>query len=226
MSLHRHAHLGSRRVAASPRNVDVSARGQTLVEFALVLPMLLVLLLGVADFARVFAAEISMEAAARNAAEAVSLERLHNPPSTPGDPVYYQALHDLAARTVCHEARQLPNTTYNAGPPESCPDMPVVAVCVHDDHDPLCGASDALSGHIGAVPAECTEILDTSGRTNASGGETVSNFVEVRVCYHFTTLFNLHVQFPLSAGLNLGDIWIQRSRTFVVDCPPAGVSTC
>jgi hypothetical protein len=188
--------------------------------------MLLVLLLGIADFGRVFAAGITLEAAARNGAEAAALERLHNPPTSPGDPVYYQNLHDLAARTVCHEARQLPNTTYDAGPPESCPDMPVMAICIHDDHDPLCGAANALTGHTGVVPPECSAILDTTNRTNASGGETSSSFVEVRVCYHFTTLFNLHVQFPLNAGLNLGDIWLQRTRTFVVDCPPLGVSTC
>ena len=48
-----------------------SRRGQSVVEFALVLPMLLVLLLGVADFGRVFAAGITVEAAARNAAEVV-----------------------------------------------------------------------------------------------------------------------------------------------------------
>src|SRR6266487_4704851 len=94
--------------------------GQAMVEFGLVLPLLLVFLLGVVDFGRVFSAGITMEAAARNGAEAVALERLHNPPATPGDPVYYQALHDLVARTVCHEARSLPSTTYDAGPPESC----------------------------------------------------------------------------------------------------------
>ena len=58
-------------VVTSPtvRPATQSRRGQSLVEFALVLPMLLVLLLGVADFGRVFAAGITIEAAARNAAE-------------------------------------------------------------------------------------------------------------------------------------------------------------
>jgi hypothetical protein len=174
----------------------------------------------------VFAAGITVEAASRNGAEAVALERLHNPPTTPGDPAYYQNLHDLAARTVCHEAQNLANTTYSAGPPESCPDMPVVAVCVHDDHDPLCSAADALSDHTGAVPPQCGQILDTANRTNASGQEPISHFVEVRVCYHFTTLFNLHLQLPWSAGLNLGDVWLERTRTFVIDCPPLGLLTC
>jgi hypothetical protein len=207
-----HARLGRRSAPAF--------RGQSLVEFSLVLPILMVLLLGIADFGRVFSAGITMEAAARNGAEAVALERLHNPPTTPGDQAYYQSLHDLAARTVCHEARSLSNTTYSAGPPESCPDMPVVAVCVHDDHDPWCSVADAVSGHTGAVPPECSQILDTANRNNASGQEPMSHYVEVRVCYHFTTLFNLHLSLPMSAGLNLGDVWLERTRTFVIDCPP------
>jgi hypothetical protein len=197
-----------------------------MVEFALVLPMLLILLLGIVDFGRVFAAGITIEAAARDGAEAVALERLHNPPTTPGDPTYYQRLHDLAARTICHDARLLSNTTYSAGPPEACPGMPVVAVCVHDDHDPLCSAPDAVTGHTGSVPPSCAQILDTTSRDNTSGHEPVSNFVEVRVCYQFTTLFNLHFQLPMNTGLNLGDVWLERTRTFVIDCPPQGVATC
>ena len=77
-----------------------------MVEFALLLPMLLVLLLGVADFGRVFTAGITVEAAARNAAEVVAQEYLRNPPGpmsdpapSPGDDTYYRALHELAART-------------------------------------------------------------------------------------------------------------------------------
>jgi hypothetical protein len=205
----------------------LATRGQSLVEFSLVLPILMVLLLGVADFGRVFAAGITLEAAARNGAEAVALERLHNPPTTPGDPAYYQALHNLAASTVCHEARSLPNTTYDAGPPESCPDMPIVAVCVHDGADPLCSEPAAVSGNSGVVPPQCSQVLDTTNRTNDfPSGDTSSKFVEVRTCYRFTTLFNLHLRLPMSAGMDLGDVWLQRTRTFVIDCPPLGTATC
>lgn len=212
------------RLAALP--ATRTARGQALVEFSLVLPLLLVLLLGIADFGRVFSAGITMEAAARNGAEAAALERLHNPPTTLGDPTYYENLHKLAARTVCHEARLLSNTTYDPGPPEACPDMPVIAVCVHDGFDPLCAQPDALTGHTGAVPPECSQMLDTVGRDNTSPGEPASNNVEVRVCYHFTTLFNLHLSLPWNAGMNVGDVWLERTRTFVIDCPPNGISTC
>ena len=110
-----------------------SRRGQSLVEFALLLPMLIVLLLGVADFGRAFSAGITAEAAARDAAEAVAQEYLrvgpgHPPrvlselPPTSGEAdyngtTYYRSLHDLAARTACREARVLPNTTYTADDP-------------------------------------------------------------------------------------------------------------
>ncbi|HJP71472.1 MAG TPA: TadE/TadG family type IV pilus assembly protein, partial [Candidatus Limnocylindria bacterium] len=86
-------------------------------EFALVLPMLLVLLLGVGDFGRVFASGIIVEAAARDGAEIVAEEYRRNPPdgeyadqtvpvTGAPDPAYYATLHDLAARTACRELRR------------------------------------------------------------------------------------------------------------------------
>lgn len=203
-------------------------RGQSLVEFALVLPMLLVLLLGVADFGRVFQAGIVAEAAARNGAEAAALERLRDQPLTPGDPDYYDRLHQVAAQAACADARILPNTTYvadNPGTPgtdeEACPGMPVIAVCVQDGNDPNCGG--LAPGFSGTPPAECTELAEP---WVDSGGEIGSHSVEVRLCYRFTTLFNLNVDLPLGWGISLGDIYLQRSRAFVVDCPPGEVTGC
>jgi hypothetical protein len=193
--------------------------------------MLLVLLLGVADFGRVFQAGIVTEAAARNGAEAAALERLRSgPPVTPGDPDYYLNLHRIAAQAACAEARGLPNTTYVPDDPatsgadeEACPTMPIVAVCVHDGNDPHCG--DTAPGYSGAVPAECTEISGGAW-SSASGGEVGSHSVEVRLCYRFTTLFNLQLSLPLGSGITLGDVYLQRTRTFVVDCPPGDPTSC
>src|SRR6187401_3080262 len=96
--------------ATKPRCIapgSTSRRGQTLVEFALVLPMLLVLLLGIADFGRVFQAGITIEAAARNAAEAAAQEyvqMVRNEPDGVLELPDYQRLHAVALDAVCSEA--------------------------------------------------------------------------------------------------------------------------
>jgi hypothetical protein len=229
------------------RRWRLSRRGQTLVEFALVLPMLIVLLLGIADFARVFTAGITLEAAARNGAEAAAIERLRDGmPVTPGDPTYYERLRMIAARAACAESRTLPNVDYVPDDPttplvneESCPvnfadgsasnDGPVVAVCVRDDTTAAAGDEDPGCGAIipwvtGSIPSACGELSDTWDAT--SGGLAASHSVEVRTCYHFTTLVSLNMTLPFGWGISLGDVWLQRNATFVVDCPPGDVGTC
>jgi hypothetical protein len=105
----------------------------------------------------------------------------------------------------------------------------VVAVCVRDGADPLCSETSAITGHSGSVPNECTEIRNSDGSrpySNASGGEVASHSVEVRVCHEFTTLFNLTMALPFNAGLSLGNVWLERTREFVIDCPPGPVTAC
>ena len=199
-----------------------SRRGQSLVEFGLVLPLLLVLFLGIADFGRVFHAGIVVEAAARNAAEIVAEEYRRNPPGTslsdpaptPGDPDYYGALHALGGLTACSEMRSLPGTTYDEANrechvPDTDPDtydwMPVVMICIHDNADPLC-ADPAFAATI--PDPECSALL--APITNAmEGGTEDSRYVEVRVCYLFTTLVHLPI-------LSIGDVWLQKDRAFTV----------
>lgn len=188
-----------------------SRRGQSFVEFALVLPMLLVLLLGIADFGRVFQAGIVVEAAARNAAEAAAQEYLQLRRGGDLDPADYAALHDLAKGEVCREAERLQNRAMSGG---VCT-MPFTAVCVHDGAD-SCGGETSptdcdgmptgASGNVAPVPA--AEFVPDSN-------EDATAYVTVYVCYRFTTLFNLtDVDLPFGAGLSLGDIWLQRERTF------------
>ena len=183
--------------------------------------MLLVLLLGVADFGRVFAAGITVEAAARNAAEAAAQEYLRNPPAPidqpapPGNDAYYQALHDLAAKTACREAKELDNTTFSA---DACASMPVIQVCVHDNADPLCNQT-AFGA---SIPNPGCEPMLTAPDTTMQGGTEQSRYVEVRICYRFTTLFNLsNLQLPFGWGLSLGDIWLNKTRNFTVGWYPA-----
>jgi TadE-like protein len=203
------------------RLLNASRRGQSLVEFALILPMLLVLLLGIADFGRVFAAGITIEAAARDAAEAVAQEYLRNPPAPMDQPAplsndpYYQNLHDLAARTACREARTLPNTTFAT---DVCASMPIIMICVHDNADPLCDEPAFNVSLPGNSP--CSDLLDPP--VNAmQGGAEPSRYVEVRVCYRFSTLFNLsELRLPLGWGLSVGDIYLQKARVFTVGFYP------
>lgn len=205
-----------------------SHRGQSLVEFALVLPMLLILFLGLADFGRVFAAGITVEAAARNAAEVAAEEYRRRPPDgvgadqtlpapAPGDPTYYQALHEIAARTACREAGGLDNSTFDSASdscdvdPGSGEQMPIISVCIHDDADPLCdvpafGAAVPASGD----PDPCS-LRDppTNSMEGYAAATEESRYVEVRLCYRFSML--LHLPF-----LPLDDVWLKKSRVFTV----------
>lgn len=174
----------------------------------MVLPMLLVLLLGIADFGRVFSAGIILEAAARNGAEVAAQEYLQlRRSSTPPTSVDYDRIRDAALAAVCHEAERLPDRTEVAG---LC-SMPAAALCIHDDAAELPGYTGCGTGS--AIPPECT------GMASWTPGNASSRLphVEVRVCYRFTTLFNLEgLSLPLANGLNLGSVWLQKDRSFVV----------
>jgi hypothetical protein len=211
--------------------------GQSTVEFALIAPILIVLLVAIADFGRVFSAGVVVEAAARNAAEVVAADYLSNPPGdallTPAQrlaapapdsgPTYNTAYYDdlalKAARTVCVELRNLPNTTYQVD--GTCPTWPVIRVCVHDM--PGSGANNQCGhpispGFDASPPAECDQLPppgDASWNPSMMGGGPglggePSRYVEVRVCYPFTTILNLPVM-P-------NRIMFQRTRMFTIAC--------
>ncbi len=188
-----------------------SARGQSLVEFALVLPMLLVLLLGIADFGRVMSQGIVLEAAVRDGAEAAAQELVQRQRNTPGglSDDDYQAIHDVALATVCQEAETLPNQAMSG---VSCT-MPWVAVCVHD---PAGGDINECGSEGSVAPTECTVMDDpwSPSIAQTTPADPLS-YVEVRGCYRFTTLFGLNLRFPFGWGLSLGDVWLQRDRSFV-----------
>jgi hypothetical protein len=197
--------------------------GQSLVEFALVLPILIIVFIGIADFGRIFAASIAIEASARDAAEAVANRYLATPPGSldatapPGDPTYYNPLHTYGAGVVCAELRGLPNTNYDAGS-TTCPDMPAVMVCIHDSRDPSCSTL-ASPGSLGA-PADCTSLSPAPDDGQGLTAHPRPRWVEVRVCYHFTAILNL----PL---FSLGDFWLQRTNEFAIPCYfTLGVDEC
>lgn len=188
----------------------VTTRGQSLVEFGLVLPIMLVLFVGIADLGRVFAAGVVIEAAARNAAEVAANVYLSDPPGTGGlnQPVVggttaeYGAFHTVAAAAVCEEMQALPNT---AGTGANCTGMPFIRICVHDGADPGCG-NEAFGA---TIRAECPAT--GSPISNSQAGGNLQRWVEVRVCYQFTSLIDV----PL---VSFGDIWLERTRSFVIPC--------
>jgi hypothetical protein len=187
-------------------------RGQSILEFALVVPILLIVFVAIADFGRIFATGIELEAATRNAAEAAANQYLAAPPggaplnapAPAGSSAYYDPLHIVAADVVCAELRELPNTNFDSGT-STCPDMPVVMVCVHDAQDT--GCSSVASPGSGIVPAGCNGM--TSPPTSAQVG--TMRWVEVRTCYHFTSTLAL----PL---FSFGDFWLQKTASFTIPC--------
>jgi Flp pilus assembly protein TadG len=94
-----------------------SRRGQSLVELSLVLPILSAILGGAIDLARVYEAQITLQSAARNAAEAAASEA--------GDVTEAQT---IARRIVCIESQGLPGFVPGGGGNVETCTSPAVAV--------------------------------------------------------------------------------------------------
>jgi hypothetical protein len=212
-----------------PDDSGQDPRGQSLVEFALLLPLLLIILLGVADFGRVFQAGIVMESATRAAAEAGALEYLRE--TSTGNAPDYSLIRERAAEVACEEAKLEnvdtgnPDGTpyahadhYPASPRTHCHEWPIIRVCVHDEAqgDVNCGQPESVGD--AAVPgADCPstdggwnpqnqiDVLPTAANSTPSKA-----YVEVRTCYRFTTLI------PVNDFLPIGEVFLQRRAIFTV----------
>jgi hypothetical protein len=183
-------------------------RGQSFVEFALVLPMLLVLLLGIADFGRVFSAGITVEALSRNAAEATAQEYLQWRRAAGGSEpaaAYYTLALAKASAVACSEAKTLPNFV---GTASTC-SMPITGACIHDEWGDHCGSLGATA------PSECSSL--TAWPPTLADQPGGLPYVQVKACYRFTTLMNISaLHLPFSSSLTIGDIWLQKTRSFTV----------
>ena len=187
-------------------------------EFALVFPLLMILLLTAVDFGRVFAAGITMESAARTAAETAASQYLtESIRVSPGpiDSAGYARIHQVAWQSVCGEAASLPNANPGVGGGQ-CSGLPTV-VCIHDNVDPLCGDGYNDSG---GIPAGCPTLqpgVRPSNTQVAESGAQSWPYVEVRVCYRFSSLMRLDI--PSIGGVLSplgGDFFLERARTFNV----------
>ncbi len=188
-----------------------SERGQALVEFGLVLPLLLVFLLGLADFGRVFADGIALEAAARNSAEAAAQQYLQychkyvdadpTKPCAAGlQAADYTALHALALDVGCRESERLTNVVASSG---SCTN-PIIAVCIHDD-----AAGDASCGAERPAPGGPCYAMDGQWSAARAGPANGRPYAEVRMCYRFDPLYAF-------AFGNFGTVWLQKANNFAV----------
>lgn len=202
----------SRPCFADPRS------GQSLVEFALVFPLLMILLLTVVDFGRVFSAGIIIESAARAAAETGSAEYLREVTRVAPGPVTtsgYASIHRAAWQSICDEAAGLPNAAPGSGGGE-CSGLPTV-VCVHDNADSECSNAYNVGG---SIPAGCPTLQAGVRPTNVQQAESGTNswpYVEVRVCYRFSALLSLNIPWIGGTLSPLGgDFFLERSRTFQV----------
>jgi hypothetical protein len=180
--------------------------GQSLVEFALILPLLLVILLGVADLGRVFASAITAEAAVRNSAEAgaqadLQLDLLDGSPDGSLTAADYQALHATVLEVACREAERLPDRAL--GGSGNCV-SPVIAVCVHDL---VGGDSNCPETSAGFDPSKCTQMA--AAWTTAQLAPASTPYVEVRMCYEFQPIIGV----PLG---DWGSVWLQRENFFTV----------
>ena len=189
------------------------SRGQSLVEFALVVPIVFLLLVGIADLGRVFIAGVVLETAARDAAEKGAQEYVANPPggaplnapAPPGSGAYYGPFDDKVAATACLESAELPNTDVDSTD-KKCKTWPIIRICVHDGQDVQCG--QPISGYANAIPAECADM--SSAWSNSQNG-SAERWVEVRLCYRFTSILSTDL-------FHLGDIYLERRRQFIIPC--------
>jgi hypothetical protein len=186
-------------------------RGQALTEFALVLPIMLLLLLGIADFGRLFAAGIVVRAASRDGAEAaaqlyVQLDRTTTMSATD----IYAAVRAKAEAVGCGETQGLWGATVDGS--GTCT-SPAIAVCVHDagvtvdgtimPGDPSCGQT------LGALPADLAAGCGGLAQPWSTAPDVAGlPSVEVRVCYPFSTLVQAQI-------LPIGPVYLQQSSRFV-----------
>jgi len=184
-----------------------TGRGQSLVEFGLILPFMLVFLLGIADLGRLFASAIVVQAATRDGAEAAAQEYVQLARDSTIDPsTFYTTIHAKAEAVTCAEAQRLPGVTTDSS--GACT-QPIIAICVHDNGysisgvpqsgDPGCGA------YAGTADPACTGVA--SPWTTALD-PTGLPYVEVRMCDRFDML----TQVPM---FHLGPLYLQQTSTFV-----------
>lgn len=123
-------------------NRKTRERGQSLVEFALVLPLMLIVLLAILDFARIYTTMMSVESAAREAADygtTLGAEKW-----TVGASM--DATVAEMTKRACVAASNLPDYRDADGDPANGCDNPGFDYCLTTSVGGTCGPMDAAAG--------------------------------------------------------------------------------
>jgi hypothetical protein len=114
-------------------------RGQSVVEFALVLPLLLVVLLAILDFSRIYTTMMSVESAAREAADyGTTLGAGKWQVGAPADATVAEM-----RKRACVAASDLPDYRDSDGDPSNGCENPDIDYCLTTSVGGACGALDA-----------------------------------------------------------------------------------
>ncbi len=197
------------------------APGQALAEFALVIPIVLVLFLAIADLGRLFAAGIVVQSASRDGAEAGAQYYAQIADgSTVSAAAVYTTVDNAAVSVTCNELSRIGGAT---GPGTSCSQVQAVVVaCTHDVGFDLNGTTQSAPGdpNCAAPPsgsmtpgesANCGGITSTAWSTSLDSSQLP--YVEVRVCYPFDLLLG-------SSYIPAGPFYLQQNSSFVVAAYP------
>ncbi len=151
-------HASTRPTAATFLRRRRRERGQSVVEFALILPVMLIILLGIADLARVYTTMLSVESAAREAADyGTTLGAGKWLPGPPMDATVVEM-----QRRACVAASNLPDYSDPDGDPSTGCTNPSFAYCVTPFVGGPCGpvnAADHCEDPLRATPCDVTVTL-------------------------------------------------------------------
>ncbi len=168
-----------------------SERGQSVVEFALVLPLMLILLLGTLDLARIYTTMMSVESAAREAADyGTTLGAGKWQAGAPMDGTVAEM-----QRRACVAASDLPDYEDADGNPDNGCTNPTFAYCM----------TATVGGTCGAVDSSCVDPLRPTPCS-----------VTVTLTHDFQLLAPLGIDF---FGVHLGlptTLTFDRDSTFAI----------
>lgn len=186
--------------------------GQSLVELAIVLPVLMILMLAVADIARIYATMNTLESAAREAADWGAFRPGNwaadaDPNACGGNPAYVCTLAEMQTR-ACTPPSGLPEFLPSGGDGTSCTNPTFTCSLVLPSGSLAdCGSATQCATYLGSGTSPCKVKVDL-----------VYEFRTITPLEAFSTLSDLG---GIRPRLNFGTFTISRESVFNVADTPA-----